>query len=880
MLNNISAKNKTMAFVTVLLMAFSAILMWTIYTDQKEKLLAMESSYYDNIKNSYEKVIERHKEFYTNRAKANITSEGIIEAVKNKDRESLMRLSQGRWSTLRRENEYLKVMHFHAADGTSIVRMHKPDMYGDRVADIRPMIAKVHRDKEPLYGFEGGLFYLAYRTIMPIYDGNEYVGALEFGSRPDVILSEMKYYNNLSGALFISNQKLTLYKENRDFNIGDYTLQYSNMIEPRLLRNLKEDGYAFQNFYHIHLYGEAYNIYSLDMKNYEGEIVGKTILVHDMTAMEKNFQHGMKRLGGFLIALLVMLLLVINLGFKKIISTLDKTNKDLNNNRQFLHLILDNTAHAVIATKPDGTITLFNKRAEAMLGYAEEEMVGKTTPLKFHKSEELISRAKAMSIELGREVTPDFDIIKTSAEEETDDEWTYVSRDGYEFPVSLSISPMEDENGEITGYVGISEDICLKKIMESKLIKQKDELEAIFHTSRDGIAIMDLETNFVFFNSSYERLTGYTASELKKLSCLDLTHPDDVETSKEAVAEIYETGFLENFEKRCLRKDGRILNVSMTFVLMPDKKHFLTTTNDITAAKKAEKQLNEYMELLDKHTIASTVDINGDFTYVSQGLSDVSGYSKTELLGKNHRMLRHPDITEEFIQHVLDTIHAGRVWIGELKNITKEGKTYWTDAYLSAILSEEGEIVGYTSISHDITDKKRIEQISVTDGLTGIFNRRHFNDMFPKYVNSAKRQNSLMNFIIFDIDHFKQYNDHYGHQMGDEALIKVAKALQASVQRADDICFRLGGEEFGVLYKTKTVQDAIDIAERIRKDIESTAIPHAHSATADVVTVSVGLICSVAEDIECTDKLYAEADKLLYAAKGRGRNRVEFSTPY
>jgi len=879
MLSNISAKNKTMLFVTVLLIGFSSILMWTIYADQKKKLTFIESKFYGNIKNSYEKVLERHKEFYTNRAKSIIRSASIIEAVKNKDRETIIRLSHEKWNDLRKENEYLNIMHFHAANETSIVRMHKSDLHEGSTTDIHSMISMVHSDKKPLYGFDDGELFLAYRTILPIFDRNKYIGTLEFGSRPDFILSEMKYYNNLSGALFITNHNQHLYKADREFNMGDFVLQYSNMGDPRLLTFLKNSGYAFENFCHTHFNGRVFNIYSLDIKNYEGTIVGKTILIHDISSAENSFETSMKKLGIFLIMLLVLLLIVINIGFKKIISALDNTNENLNDNKQFLHLILDNTAHAVIAVNCDGIITLFNKRAEAMLGYSETEMVGKTSMLIFHKPEELEKRAKELSAKLGREITPDFEVIKTSAEEDTADEWIYISRDEYEFPVSLRISPMANEHGEVTGYVGISENISIKKIMESKLIKQKDELEAIFHTSRDGIAIMDLETNFKFFNTSYERITGYTAAELKKMSCLDLTHPDDVESSKKAVAKIYTTGFMDNFVKRCLCKGGKMITVSMTFVLMPDKKHFLTTTNDITAATKAEKQLNEYMELLDKHTIASSVNINGDFIYVSQGMSDVSGYSKTELMGQSHRLIKHPETTEELLQSISETIHKGDVWIGEMKNIKKSGETFWTDAYISALLNEEGEVVGYTSISHDITDKKRIEQISITDGLTGIFNRRHFNDIFPKYINSAKRQNSLMNFIILDIDHFKQYNDHYGHQMGDETLIKVAESLQTSVLRADDTCFRLGGEEFGILYKTKTVQDAINIAERIRSDIESMGIPHENSAMADVVTVSIGLICSVAEDIESTDKLYAEADKLLYAAKEKGRNRIEYSLP-
>jgi len=334
MLTNISAKNKTMLFVSVLLIGFSSILMWTIYADQKKKLLLLESKFYGNIKNSYEKVLEKHKEFYTNRAKSIIRSAGIIEAVKNKDRETIIRLSHEKWNDLRKENEYLNIMHFHAANETSIVRMHKSDLHEGSTTDIHSMISMVHSDKKPLYGFDDGELFLAYRTILPIFDRNKYIGTLEFGSRPDFILSEMKYYNNLSGALFITNHNQHLYKADREFNMGDFVLQYSNMEDPRLLTFLKDSGYAFENFCHTHFNGRVFNIYSLDIKNYKGTIVGKTILIHDISSAENSFETSMKKLGIFLIILLVLLLIVINIGFKKIISALDNTNENLSGTRE------------------------------------------------------------------------------------------------------------------------------------------------------------------------------------------------------------------------------------------------------------------------------------------------------------------------------------------------------------------------------------------------------------------------------------------------------------------------------------------------------------------------------------------------------------------
>lgn len=167
-----------------------------------------------------------------------------------------------------------------------------------------------------------------------------------------------------------------------------------------------------------------------------------------------------------------------------------------------------------------------------------------------------------------------------------------------------------------------------------------------------------------------------------------------------------------------------------------------------------------------------------------------------------------------------------------------------------------------------------IEKISITDGLTNVYNRRHFNDIFPKIINSAKRNNELISFLLIDIDHFKQYNDNYGHQMGDEVLIKFADCLKSSLKRVDDMCFRLGGEEFGIIYKSEDKQKALEFANILKNSIENLKIVHEYNGASNYVTASLGLICKYARDIKNIDEIYKQADDLLYEAKKSGRNIV------
>lgn len=170
--------------------------------------------------------------------------------------------------------------------------------------------------------------------------------------------------------------------------------------------------------------------------------------------------------------------------------------------------------------------------------------------------------------------------------------------------------------------------------------------------------------------------------------------------------------------------------------------------------------------------------------------------------------------------------------------------------------------------------EEKLEQMSITDALTSLYNRRYFNEVFPKLINSAKREDENICFAILDIDYFKQYNDKYGHLEGDEVLKKISKVMSSFLLRADDYCFRLGGEEFGVLFKGLNFDEAKKFVENMRQSIEELHIQHAKSESSDYVTASFGLVVKKAKEVKIYEDLYREADELLYRAKAEGRNRV------
>jgi diguanylate cyclase (GGDEF)-like protein/PAS domain S-box-containing protein len=160
-----------------------------------------------------------------------------------------------------------------------------------------------------------------------------------------------------------------------------------------------------------------------------------------------------------------------------------------------------------------------------------------------------------------------------------------------------------------------------------------------------------------------------------------------------------------------------------------------------------------------------------------------------------------------------------------------------------------------------------------SDGLTGIANRRHFDVAMEKEIRRAKRSGTPLSLLMIDIDYFKAYNDHYGHQQGDDCLIKVAGALAQMLQRPLDLIARYGGEEFAVILPEMDSEQSMRMAEAMRQTIVGMQLPHAQAGQGAHVTVSLGLATHTGE-LGDTAYLVGAADRALYSAKRAGRNRV------
>ncbi|MDD2853519.1 MAG: diguanylate cyclase [Desulfuromonadaceae bacterium] len=214
-----------------------------------------------------------------------------------------------------------------------------------------------------------------------------------------------------------------------------------------------------------------------------------------------------------------------------------------------------------------------------------------------------------------------------------------------------------------------------------------------------------------------------------------------------------------------------------------------------------------------------------------------------------------------------------------------DGSDFFVEVTIASMLLE-GKQTLFTCW-RDITERKQaekaleeskraLEAISITDGLTGIANRRRFDEVLSQEYARHARSGMQLSLILLDIDHFKAFNDNYGHVAGDDCLREVGRVIADCSARPADLAARYGGEEFACILPETDGTGAVIIAEQIRRGIQVLAIPHKGSDSADCVTASLGVVTVQCDANGSTVSIISQADELLYRAKSNGRNRVEF----
>ncbi|MDP3048013.1 MAG: diguanylate cyclase [Thermodesulfovibrionales bacterium] len=397
----------------------------------------------------------------------------------------------------------------------------------------------------------------------------------------------------------------------------------------------------------------------------------------------------------------------------------------------------------------------------------------------------------------------------------------------------------------------------------------------LFENAGDAIFILDAEGEkpgrIVAANQAAAEMHGYTIGELLALNITDLDTP---ETAKKLPGRIQSVlkGERIKVEATCRKRDGTTFPVEISAGLfeLENHKYILAFDRDITERKLAERALREsekkYHLLMDS-VGDSIYSVDRDCRYLFMNRKHLSrlGLTEDSYLGQAYSDSHSPEETKELVKEVNRVFETG-------ESVKHEHLSHRDNRYflrtLSPVKDEDGNIMAVTVVSKDINEIKHLEEklrtLSLTDELTGLYNRRGFFTMVEHLLRLAKRQKKAIFVLYADLDNLKEINDTWGHQEGDRALIDTANIFRATF-RESDIVARIGGDELVVIPVEATLDTEV-ITARFQKNLKDYSTKNKRSYT---LSISFGISHYNPESPCSIDELLRQAEKLMYDEKMR-----------
>jgi len=539
------------------------------------------------------------------------------------------------------------------------------------------------------------------------------------------------------------------------------------------------------------------------------------------------------------------------------------------NETALLRTLIDHIPDLIFLKNSDGVYLGCNAACEAFFGLKEIAVVGKTD----------FDLVDAQMAEVFRQ--QDLEVL-SSGQSRINEEWVSYP-DGRRECLETLKTPYVNEQGELLGLIGISRNITARKQADQLLRENEEKLRALFEMSPLAIARNTLDGQFMEVNPAWKDLVGYSLDELKTLSYWHLTPEDYRLQETQQLLSLETTGRYGPYEKEYLHRDGRRVSVRLNGALITGsdgRRYIWSIVEDICERKRAEENMQlASMVYLNSGEAMMVTDADGVIITINPAFTELTGYSAEEVIGQTPHILNSGRQAPAFYDAMWHKLKNRGFWQGEIWNKRKNGEIYAEWLTINSIYKDDGTCYRRVALFSDITDKKKAEELiwiqANFDPLTGLPNRRMFNDRLSQEIKKAHREELPLALMFIDLDRFKEINDALGHSMGDHLLREAAHRLSSCVRETDTVA-RLGGDEFTIIITA--LEDTASI-ERIARDIlRKLSSPFHLEGEILYISASIG-ITFYPNDSTDIEELRKNADQAMYAAKHHGRNRFNYYTP-
>lgn len=515
----------------------------------------------------------------------------------------------------------------------------------------------------------------------------------------------------------------------------------------------------------------------------------------------------------------------------------------------------------MVILSSNGLVCEANSEACRLFQWCEDRLCGMSQDVLFEKTDPRVAVA----------------FKKLELDSAFNAELVCLRKDGSTFPALVSAMEFQDLDESVKINIQVRDISDQKQIEESlraseNMLKEAQQIAHIGHWELNfvtdsltwsdevyNIYEVDRETFATSFDPFFNLLTQEEKKRVKEAYAASVEHKPQYDVVHRFSFDGGRVKYVNETCKNFYDDDGKLLRS-------------VGTVQDITTRWLTEEKLRQLSRAVEQSPVCVVItDLDGSITYVNPRFSELTGYSYEEAIGQNPRILKTDQTPPETFEMLWKTITQGGTWSGELCNKKKNGEFYWEMAYISPVLNSEGEMTHFVAVKENITSRKQTEEqlreLSLSDELTGLTNRRGFMLLAKQQIKVADRNRKGLALIFADMDGMKYINDTFGHNEGDRALKDAAGIIKGAF-RASDIIARFGGDEFIALSLDTSDESKENIKTRLRENLE------AHNLDSDrPYKLSISLGITVYDPASpCTlNELIERGDKLMYEHKQKRR---------